>query len=186
MRLADKIKFALMRSIRSHAYDVVIPNYFVGRFEMDVFKLSRGGVLTEYEIKISRSDFFADFEKGKSRYAFMGVGTKHKEMETGSCSANRFFYVTPKGLIKEEEIPKYAGLLEYESGYSFNCIKVAPTLHKQKYSGKELVNKLAFRCNNLDGKLRNNNYKVQDLEKRVELLKSVIRQLDPKNIQLFY
>lgn len=184
MKLADKIKFSLMRSIRSHAYDVVIPNYFVGRFEMDVFKLSRGGVLTEYEIKISRSDFFADFSKGKNKYSFIEVPTKHKKMEIGSCPANRFFYVTPKGLIKEDEVPKYAGLLEYESG-SFNCIKVAPTLHKEKYSGKELVNKLAFRCNNLDGKLRNNNFKVQDLEKRVELLKSIIRQHDPKNIQLF-
>lgn len=56
VKLADKIKYSLMRAIRSSAYDVIIPNWYDGIFEMDVFRLTQSGVIYEYEIKISKSE----------------------------------------------------------------------------------------------------------------------------------
>ena len=44
--------------------------------------------------------------------------------------ANRFFYVVPTGLIKNTELPKFAGLLYYSKGY-FEVSKIAPLLHKR-------------------------------------------------------
>lgn len=115
-----------------HKY--VIANAFFGRNECDVFSLTHSGYAFEFEVKISRADFFADLKKID----------KHKRYS--DCSAggskdgfvpNRFFYVCPKGLIKPEEVPEYAGLM-YASSFSLQYIKDAPLLHKQKTDQKFL------------------------------------------------
>ena len=55
------------------------------------------------EIKVNRSDFTKELRKPqKQRWALM--------------YSNLFFYCCPKGLIKHNELPPYAGLLEYEDG----------------------------------------------------------------------
>lgn len=62
---------------------------------------------------------------------------------------NRFFYITPKGLINKKEVPKYAGLLEYSEG-EIKQVKSAPFLHKNKYNyDKILLDKYKFRNANL-------------------------------------
>src|ERR1044072_3027829 len=147
---------------------------------MDFFKLSQAGVLTEYEIKISRSDYFSDFDKKRSYHD----NGKHEKMKQRICKANKFYFVVPDGLIKEDEVPEYAGLLTYDRG-SIRTIKNAPVLHKNKYEGKELVSKLASRCNDLQMKFRNRQYEKEKLEKRIESLKETIRQFDSKHIQLY-
>lgn len=172
MKKADKIKFELMRYCRSHAYDVIIPNFFFGRYEMDVFKLMQSGLVIEYEIKISRSDFFADFKKCRSvidlgapletvsetysRFRKRVKTTKHDEMISKNCSCNRFFFVVPAELIKPDEVPAHAGLL-YFNGYSFDMIKNAPLIHKQKQDQsiyKKIALKLSFRSKIIEQKYR--------------------------------
>jgi hypothetical protein len=151
MKLADKIKFDLMYQARSHAYDIIIPNFFVGYYEMDVFKLMQSGLIVEYEIKISRSDFFADFKKGE--------GQKHSKMKQKECTCNRFYYVVPEGLIKVEEVPDYAGLIYYKQ-YKYGwceTIKNAPLIHKIKQPDniyKHLAHKLSFRSQLIESKYR--------------------------------
>lgn len=71
---------------------------------------SAGFKARAYEVKISRSDFRRD--------------TAIKQREARLFS-DQFFYVTPAGLIKREEIPDWAGLIEYCDG-SFKTVVPAP------------------------------------------------------------
>jgi hypothetical protein len=69
---------------------------------------------TAYEVKISRSDFARDTESKQSdalRYS------------------DRFWYVTPPGLLKRDEIPEWAGLMEFD-GEAFAVRKRAPMREK--------------------------------------------------------
>jgi hypothetical protein len=166
-RLADKIKFALMRDVRSGTSDIIIPNFYLGWYEMDLCKIMKSGYVVEYEIKISRSDFFADFKKDN--------GYKHSRLQTNTSFCNRFFFVTPKGLLKPDEIPTYAGLIEYSEGTtnsywsnggSTNIIKAAPLIHKTKQEEKIyhwLALKLSFRSQLIEQKYRKLVYKQKEL-----------------------
>lgn len=150
MKLADKIKFDLLVTERTSPYDIMIPNFYVGRYEMDVFKLMQSGYIVEYEIKISRSDFFADLKKGTKE----GRVGKHELMSKGESQCNRFYFVTPKDLIKPDEVPAHAGLI-YHHGNMDSCVVVknAPLLHKRKREAdvyRYLAFKLAFRCFNIE------------------------------------
>ena len=105
--------------------DIVMPNYYYNGYEMDVFRVMNSGYVIEYEVKISRGDFFQDFKKG-TQYGM----PKHDEVKNGN-KCNRFMFVTTKGLIEKHEIPEYCGLMEYH-GYDFAVIKNAPLIHNHK------------------------------------------------------
>lgn len=54
-----------------------------------------------YEIKISRADFKRD---------------THTKQRQARLFSDRFYYVAPKGLIRTDELPDWAGLMEFEDG----------------------------------------------------------------------
>jgi len=143
VKLADKISLKLQQYVCQGNTDIVIPNYFVGFYEMDLFRLLQSGMLWEYEIKISRGDFKNDFKKG----------SKHILMSNKKGHCNRFYFVTPKGLIHTNEVPSYAGLIEFnvcENGEVglMQVIKNAPMIHKEKVTldfYKTIAYKLSFR-----------------------------------------
>ncbi len=60
---------------------------------------SKGNRRTAYEVKISRGDFLRDIKQL----------LKHRPALTFS---NEFYFVAPEGMIKPEELPLFAGLLE--------------------------------------------------------------------------
>lgn len=63
-----------------------------------------------YEIKVSRGDFLRDTE----------------EKQAGAILwSDRFWYVTPPGLIAKAELPAWAGLQEFD-GKRFSIIRKAP------------------------------------------------------------
>ena len=129
-------------------------NAFIFRsdWESDFFVQKNNGYSYEFEIKISRSDFLCD-KKKIIKHSILENGFFNKKHKTGqydfnlqktiwtetseqkeeSFRPNKFFYIVPKGLIKIEEIPKYAGLFYYEP-YTGNCgltkVKDAPFIHK--------------------------------------------------------
>lgn len=77
----------------------------VAQRRIDLFCISSnaGNPTTAYEIKVSRADFKHDLDSDlKQRGARL--------------YANEFYYVTPKGLLKPEEIPLWAGLMELDFG----------------------------------------------------------------------
>ena len=139
MRLANKIQKQLINFATGGGYEIVIPNFYFGIYEMDLFRLTNSEIIYEYEIKISRSDFFADFKKK------FGNETKHSRFENKSCACNKFFFVVPENMVGIEEVPSYAGLIYYLGG-GFKIIKAAPMLKKKdKINYQSLAKSLAWR-----------------------------------------
>lgn len=77
---------------------------------------SKGHEATAYEIKVSRSDFKRD------------SAVKQREARLWS---DRFYYVCPKGMVRPEEIPEWAGLIEYDQvGERLRVVLPAPKRDK--------------------------------------------------------
>ena len=105
---------------RTHGYaGLVVPNCTVFSWESDLIHVSRKHLVTEYEIKISRSDFRADLKKIRHR-----ILSLIKEYERGP---SRFYYAVPRDLIEPNEIPEHAGLIYVYP--VFQIVKTAPQLH---------------------------------------------------------
>lgn len=101
--------------------------------ETDYLVVGRKDFIYDIEVKVSKSDFKKDSQK-ISKHEILSEGkytlTKGKAVrspETGRYvqhkkgekvpadhSPNRFYYAVPKGLIKVEDIPDYAGLIEID------------------------------------------------------------------------
>jgi len=99
--------------------------------EVDVLSILKSGYLAEYEVKISRSDFKADAKKGKWKFFDLKI-------ETGI--PNYFYYACPTGLIKENEIQGFAGLI-YINKDGCEVIKKAKILHRYKHNLIKLLTK---------------------------------------------
>jgi hypothetical protein len=100
-------------------------------WEIDVLSLNKSDYLTEYEVKVSRSDFKADAKKRKWQFYTNRVS---------KLISNYFYYVCPAGLIKENEIPDFAGLI-YATEKGLEWIKKAPRLHKEKCDRNKVLEK---------------------------------------------
>jgi len=134
--------------VEKYRRSFVLPNYTpAGWFECDVFELTSAGYFREYEIKMSRGDFFNDAHK-KKRGAFDWVRrqyenrpTKHDMLEDcRTVGPRQFWFVVPLGLVKASEAPEWSGLFVAESRkngrppYSvrLNMEVEAPLLHSEK------------------------------------------------------
>lgn len=125
-------------------HQMAVPNNAgVFRWECDVLSVTKSGMFMEWEIKISRNDFAADFKK-----------RKHKFFEKRSeyyRTPSYLYYVVPETLeISPEEVPKYAGLIYLNEKIwdIFRIIKRAPRLHTRKmtdYQKKKLVTSLNWK-----------------------------------------
>lgn len=107
-------------------------NLYVFGWESDLLFLSKSGVWTEIEIKVSRSDFLADLKKVEKHSV---LADKQNHMKP-----NRFFYAVPEGLVLQDEVPDYAGLLwVMNSSCHFTvAVKPAPLLHNHKITPEDL------------------------------------------------
>ncbi len=153
IKLSDKISIEIMNQLAGTRSDIMLPNFYVGRYEMDVFKLTKSGFISEYEIKISKSDFLADFRKYD---CWNGKKTlKHDLIKSGGRACNRFYFVTPQNILTIKDIPPHSGWIEmHDSGY-LDVKKNAPVLHKRKYEDFDTLSRtLAFREANLRLKIR--------------------------------
>lgn len=139
------IEYALMH--RRSARATLMPRYTPAHWwECDVCEVTESGYFREYEIKMSRADFRVD--ANKDREIFTGDysiphNQRARESKHGLLAAgdprgpSAFYFVTPIGLLNEEDIPQWAGLIEIESrahsNYPLDWIKrKAPRLHKIK------------------------------------------------------
>lgn len=113
-----------------------------GWWECDVCEITQTGYFREFEIKMSRRDFFIDADKSREirsrEWPMKSIGLENKHALL-SARDNRgpseFYYVTPVGLIKNDEIPEWAGLIEIGIGAHrpYEVItKRAKKLHREK------------------------------------------------------
>ena len=145
--LMSKLNISLAKFIVSKPYDVIIRNWHIFPYELDLIRIIPSGSFYEYEIKISRSDFLVDFRKGFKKR------NKHNDLINGLLTPNYFTFVLKKGIYNLDEIPEKFGIIEFEeqeSGrLSIITIRNAKKLHKRKFDNWKLVaNKLANRDNN--------------------------------------
>lgn len=101
----------------------IMPNYTPCRWqECDVWRVTKSRYAYEYEIKVTLADFRADFKKG----------WKHRQLvDRVTAGPSRFWYVAPAGIILHNELPFYAGLLEWTRG-GFVIVRDAPRQHTSK------------------------------------------------------
>ena len=125
----DILQMAIIGEAVNKGLDgLFMPNFHFLWHEADLIYVTKRGYATEYEIKISKSDYKSDKKKtcgnlSKSEYLVQGKG------------ANYFYYVMPKGMVNVNDIPVYAGLIEVDlSKYygTIDYVKIAPKLHKNK------------------------------------------------------
>lgn len=81
-------------------------NLFIYGWESDAWIMTKSGLCYEFEIKISRSDFFNDFKHKEKKHGFLRASNK----QYLNAIPNFFYYVVSKDLITAEEVPEYAGL----------------------------------------------------------------------------
>lgn len=164
------IQFGLWLNLWRKGQRYVTPNallFVTG--EMDMCSLMKSGKVNEFEIKISRSDFKADFKKDKHRLIQLrrqgitierrphrwGVGTFPVNIKT----ANYFHYVVPDGLIEAAEVPEWAGLMyvSTKNVYNVRTVKRATQIHDEIYPGLalQLGDKLMHRFWDARSSIRN-------------------------------
>lgn len=129
------------------------PNAYLFEWESDFISVTRAGLVHEFEIKVSRSDYLADFKKHKHARQVLQTG-KMKIVshvpgwtrEYDCARPNYFWYVIPEGLVHVEEIPDYAGLLTvvwldlYDGPLPvLSEKKRAPRLHREKATDRQLL-----------------------------------------------
>lgn len=157
MKKSDEIAYKLQFYIQSNMTDLIIPRIFLGGFyEADLAKITKSGIVYEYEIKISKSDFLKDFQKNSLSFNKI---TKHERLKKGELECNYFYFVVTEKLSKEIDVPDYCGLIVYMDNGTFQTRKLAKILHKRKtYSDvkklTKLLHTLTVRCNNYSMKIR--------------------------------
>lgn len=108
-------------------------------WECDVLSVSRAGLVSEWEIKRTKSDYRADFKKRKHNLF------SHKNRSTFNFIPNYFWFVT---LPMDIEIPEYAGWAVVDGServYSnapsdllLSIKKPAPRLHSENIRGQKM------------------------------------------------
>lgn len=150
MKDINLVELFLPGFVCSKPSDIIVHNFYLNSFEADMLRITDSGALYEFEIKMSRSDFFNDFKK--KRYG----KHKHEELKEGNLTPNYFCFVCPKGMIKKEEVPDYAGLIEFERRINnhnvlylnFYHVKKAKRLHKRKFEDyRKIAHVIAWRDN---------------------------------------
>jgi hypothetical protein len=114
----------LARWVDDRKYPFQVPNAFFYGWECDYWALDIGGIAREFEIKISRSDFFNDAKKEKHQ---SGKG------------ANYFYYVCPKDLIKPAEVDKRYGLIYVREGGYVEVVKKPKKLHDNRFDKWQIL-----------------------------------------------
>lgn len=125
--------------------DYVLSNFAgAGYEEMDVMTVTKAGLITEFEVKASRSDFFNDFKSKPVKHRALAGGGSN-EGYIGYLAArvpNYFYFAVPAGLVNTNEVPQYAGLIYFtkfqlrdnpgQEYIEYEIVKKAPKLHADK------------------------------------------------------
>ena len=122
------IQNTLYRKFLCRNFKYMFNNVYFYNWESDFLGINDNHYTHEFEIKISRSDFKADFKHKIAKHGLLKTGHLSPSMDDKAKYGangvkdlrrrpNYFSYVVPKGLVKESEVPEYAGLYYvHESG----------------------------------------------------------------------
>jgi hypothetical protein len=166
-----------------------VPNIYVFKsdWETDFFVVQKAsGYCYDIEIKITRSDFVADFKK-RDKHSILKTGyfeykwrikegynkewTEYTKNIEHNFRPNKFYYCVPEGLITAEEVPEYAGLM-YVNNYSVRIVKEAPFIHKEKLKFEtRLCDKFYWYWKTGSWELRRAQILIEELKEEIKELK---------------
>lgn len=166
----SEIQDALATRFSSHRY--LLLNSYIYAWESDYWSKAPSGLIYEVEIKLTKSDYRADFlkinkhnylqrcsqqdlvvERNGMSYDYVNGKRVERASQIGyrkvkEITPNRFYYCCPEGLIKQKDLPAYAGLIWYDQKrQAADVILEAPLLHKERNFSKlvpTLVDKFYF------------------------------------------
>jgi hypothetical protein len=158
--------------------DYKLSNVFIFDWESDFFCITSSGYSMEVEVKISRSDFKADFKKTQKHHMLKNAtkslvtipGYSHRDFSYVSFvkpkCPNKFFYCCPENLIDPKEVPDFAGLLYWnENSGNIRQVKGAKWLHKNKLDlSKALLQKYYYMYLNLRNDYNQLVYHVNEIQ----------------------
>jgi hypothetical protein len=110
-----------------------VSGLFYNNYEGDVFSLNKSGYVTEFEVKVSKSDFLSESKKVKKWNLFKGKVTK--------SIPNYFYYVCAEKLIMKSEVKDYQGLIYVNDKNELKIIKKAPLIHRYKHDREKIISK---------------------------------------------
>lgn len=152
----------------------VIENLYVFNWESDLLFLTRAGYWYEVEIKISRADFFNDAKKR--------TGFNHLKSEVLTDPSKKgphyFYYAVPEGMVKPEELPTHAGLIEVNENRGYKTTTKAPLLRKEKVDPNTmgLSDKFYYNYINTRRKLMVLSLEFEDQQRKYSDTKEAIRR----------
>jgi hypothetical protein len=117
-------------------FHYMFPNCYGGDGkEMDIMGVRPSRYVDEIEIKVSKSDYKADFKKEVTHYISeqnrLEKKLKHDQLAKGELTPNRFWFFVPEDLAPEIAVPTHAGLVVMTKT-GIREVKEAPLLHKRK------------------------------------------------------
>lgn len=121
---------ALFRDLDGRRHHLIAPNVNLFGWESDLLSVTKTSLICEYEIKCSRSDFQADFQK-VAKHSMLRLRAEPEFMPA------YFYYAVPRDLIDKSEVPEYAGLIYVYPVLQY--IKRAPRLHAAKISERHIT-----------------------------------------------
>ena len=110
----------------------VLENLYVFKWESDKFIETKSGLIYEFEIKVTKSDYKNDFKHKKDKHVilegkeeYIPSFEEYKKRFPGHINEssakyyktsnfkkpNFFYYAVPEGMIDVSEVPEYAGLI---------------------------------------------------------------------------
>lgn len=120
-----------MQTLKFHSPVCENVKYLINDFELDVMSISKSGMLYEFEVKVSRSDFLAD--KKKRKHEFYKIYPNRQP--------NYFSYACPKHLINLNEIGSNCGLYYFDNG-EITEIRPPKRIHKSVYDRNKILEKI--------------------------------------------
>jgi hypothetical protein len=172
-----EIAVAKMFNIRTH---IIVPNISWGfhfGHEMDLFVLTKSNLVKEVEIKISVSDFRADFKKWH----------QHK-----SKYVKEFYYAFPKELYDKvkDEVPEHAGIIicdRYANGRIYARIvknaKINSKCEKLSVDDQLKIERLGcMRIWSLKEKVLAQKKEIAELKSKIDVTKSKKNSYNCKKI----
>ena len=135
------IQLALWRKFINSV--AVVPNAMFYHWESDLLVVSRSMYVTEYEIKISVSDFRADAKKERAELIQMeyyrpGWDFGGDPIKVGR--PNRFYYVMPEDIAFKITVPDWAGLMVLRKPRYLSEVKRPKRLHNEKIEHEQVTN----------------------------------------------
>lgn len=144
---------------------------FSNSWESDYLSLTNSGYFYEGEVKISKSDFKADFKK-EQKHLILENAFKSESTISKLCP-HYFFYAVPEGLIDVSEVPEYAGLIYMTECYPYyEWVKKAPLLHKVKYDDSVLNLQDKFYYNMINWKRK----ALKDFPNKLNYMKKLLNE----------